>query len=65
MVCGKRRYDAVRANFPGIINQQLYSEIQRIIQHDRFFVTVKQRKLLKNRRQWRNNARQDDIIDIS
>src|SRR5258708_19233328 len=62
---GERCCNPVGANLPGIVHQQLYSKVQGMIQHDRLFATVTQRQFLKNRSQWWNHARQDDIVHIS
>src|SRR5260370_20545975 len=62
---GERCWNPVGANLPGIVHPALYSKVQGMIQHDRLFATVTQRQFLKNRSQWWNHARQDDIVNIS
>src|SRR5260370_13093554 len=44
---GERCCNPVGANLPGIVHQQLYSKVPRMVQHDRLLPTVTPRPFLK------------------
>ena len=55
-MCGQRCNDTIGAKLPWIIDEQLYAQIQRVIDEDGFFISIAARQFLEDRRQRRHDT---------